>query len=76
MFFTYRLQVLQIGSIKTSSQAGRNQTLHQEGNTEDVHTSLTQDLDLGVHRPSVVSAESTGDVTLTELSARLTDTNP
>lgn len=72
---THRLESSQVGGIEGTSQAARHQALHQEGDTENVHASVTENLDLGGDGPSVILAESAGDGG-TKLSTRLADTEP
>jgi hypothetical protein len=72
---TYRLQSGQIGGVQSAGDAAGHQTLHQEGNTEDVHASIAENLDLSRYWPGVVGSQSTGDGR-TKLSTRLADTDP
>lgn len=73
---TYLLQGGEVSSIRGAGHAGWHQALHQEGNTEDVHAGISQDLDLGGFGPGVVGTEGTGDVALAELSTGLAHTDP
>lgn len=71
----YSLEIGQVGRVQSAGNAAGHQTLHQEGNTEDVHASTAQDLDLGSNRPGIVGSQGTRDGR-PELSTRLADTDP
>jgi hypothetical protein len=72
---TYRLEIGQVGRVQRAGNATGYKTLHQEGDTEDVHASIAQDLDLGSHGPGVVLSKGTRNGR-PELGTRLADTDP
>ena len=88
---TYAVQVARVGAVHASRQVVRNQTLHEEIDTESVHSlsdeALTQSdcvlpvcseltyIDGSHVRPGVVCTQDARNVGLPELGTAFIDTN-
>lgn len=67
-------EVAQVRSIRCSGHGGRDQTLHKDVDTEDVHARGDEGVISAQGRPDIVRSINTWDVSCTELRTRFIDT--
>lgn len=70
------LEIAQVGRVQSTGDAGWRDTLHEHGDTEDVHAHVDEDLDGRGVGPDVVGAESTWEDCLSKFCSRLADSEP
>lgn len=67
------LEVGKVGGVKGVSHGAVSKTLHQDVDTEGVHPLVNEGINGRQSRPDIVGVQSSGQVTLAKLRARLVD---
>lgn len=69
-------QSCEVGGVQGGGHGSLSETLHKEGNAEDVHAFVHQDLDGRSVGPGVVCSKCAWDIATAEFSSGLVDTEP